>query len=89
MFGIAYAEYEPSDAKGFVKTVVVANYFPCGNVENKFQENVVEPSETATPGVTSKVQRKIDQYKKKRSRRPQNNYTVFRGRKPTHVGNLV
>ena len=89
MFGIAFAEYEPSDAKGFVKTVAVANYFPCGNVENKFVENVVEPIQVMPIDQKSKLQRKIDQYRKKKARRNAQGYSLFGGRKTFPPGNLL
>lgn len=89
MMGIAFAEYEPSDAKGFVKTVVVANYFPCGNVEKKFTENVVEPMQTTAIDKTSKLQRKLDQYMKKKARRKVNTYSMFGVRQAARPGNLV
>ncbi|XP_067932797.1 Golgi-associated plant pathogenesis-related protein 1-like [Watersipora subatra] len=89
MFGIAFAEYEPSDAKGFVKTVIVANYFPCGNVENQFKENIGEPMQTSGPDQQSKLQRKIEQYRRKKARHGNQKYSIFGGRQVTSPGNLA
>ena len=91
MFGIGFAEYEPSDSMGFVKTVVVANYFPCGNVQGKFKDNVLEPSDKSTSGVSdkqSKIQRKINQYQKKKERLARKPEILGGGKKRYGPGNL-
>lgn len=41
--GIGYAEYENPDMAGMVKTVVVAHYYPGGNVQGVFRDNVQRP----------------------------------------------
>jgi len=43
-FGIGYAEYEPTDMVGFIKTIVVAHYYPGGNIENQFPGNISKPN---------------------------------------------
>lgn len=68
--GIAFAEYEPEDNAGYVKTVIVANYYPGGNVEDKFPENISAPiaRDKRNTKYDPKVQRKIDQYKRRKQR---------------------
>lgn len=68
--GIAFAEYEPEENPGYVKTVIVANYYPGGNVEDKFKENICKPIAKVkyNSEYDPKVQRKIDQYKRRKKR---------------------
>lgn len=87
ILGIAFAEYEPSDAKGFVKTVIVANYFPCGNVQQKFLENVLPPPASRDIDESSKLQRHLDKYKRKKARQAKT-YSIISGRKIVKHGNL-
>lgn len=90
MFGIGFAEYEPTDGTGFVKTVVVANYFPCGNIQGKFKDNVLEPSDKSG-GIGDKqstIQRKINQYQKKKERIAKKPAVLGGGRKKNGPGNL-
>lgn len=71
-FGIAYAEYEPRDANGYVKTVVVANYYPGGNVEKEYEKNINRPIFAKQ---SSKVQKKIEQYQSRKLSRLKAEYT--------------
>lgn len=88
-FGIAYAEYEPSDANGFVKTVIVANYYPCGNLEGKFKDNVIEADVTSVLGDRdSKLQKKLNQYQRKKKRQANQARLLGRGSKDEGPGNL-
>ena len=68
--GISYAEYEPEDMPGYVKTIVVANYYPPGNVESNFSENIQEPR--IAEGQMGRVQQKIEEYRQKKARRTAN-----------------
>lgn len=53
-----------------MKTVIVANYFPGGNIESKFKANVAKGKEYGGAGVfPSKIQRKINQYQRQKVRR--------------------
>lgn len=66
-FGIGYAEYELPDQQGFVKTIVVAQYYPGGNKQGQFKDNVQPPiADINNPSKLLKLLRKHHKKKTKK-----------------------
>lgn len=67
IFGIGYAECEIPGHVGYVRTIVVAQYYPGGNKEGGFKENVQKAiTDLNNP---SKLARSIKLYQRKKRRR--------------------
>lgn len=64
--GVAYAEYESTDEPRYVKTIVVAQYYPGGNKQGKFHSNVQKPiTDLKTESKLSRAIRKFQRNKMK------------------------